>query len=88
RLHCHAGPAAGEPGAGPGSKDAAKEGFNKGLIVNGSLWMEMIKSRNQTSHTYNKNVSQKIYRQITELYFAEFVEFEKKMNLFKMRANG
>jgi nucleotidyltransferase substrate binding protein (TIGR01987 family) len=34
-----------------GSRDAAREAFDKGLIADGEAWMEMIKSRNQTSHT-------------------------------------
>lgn len=34
-----------------GYRDATREAFNKGLIDNGEVWMEMIKSRNQTSHT-------------------------------------
>ena len=35
-----------------GSRDTAREAFQKGLIEDGEGWMEMIKSRNQTSHTY------------------------------------
>jgi nucleotidyltransferase substrate binding protein (TIGR01987 family) len=43
-----------------GSRDATKEAFQKGLIQGGEEWMEMIKSRNQTSHTYNLNVANNI----------------------------
>lgn len=71
-----------------GSKDATREAFNKGLIVNGSIWMEMIKSRNLTSHTYNKSVSEKIYKQITTQYFVEFVNFKQKMDELKARTHG
>ncbi len=35
-----------------GSRDATREAFNKGLIQDGEGWMGMIKSRNQSSHTY------------------------------------
>src|SRR6266576_2628990 len=35
-----------------GSKDATREAFTAGLIEDGEAWMAMIKSRNQTSHTY------------------------------------
>lgn len=30
-----------------GSRDATREGFSMGLISDGEIWMEMIKSRNQ-----------------------------------------
>ena len=36
-----------------GSRDATKEAFQLQLISDGKIWMEMIGSRNKTSHTYN-----------------------------------
>lgn len=36
-----------------GSKDTIRLAFQLGLIDDGDLWMEMVKSRNLTSHTYN-----------------------------------
>lgn len=44
-----------------GSRDATREAFQKNLIQNGDVWMEMIKSRNLTSHTYNKRVGVTFY---------------------------
>jgi nucleotidyltransferase substrate binding protein (TIGR01987 family) len=70
-----------------GSKDAAREAFQKGLIINGQAWMEMVKSRNKTSHTYNKNVSKIILAQIFNEYYPEFLIFEKKMNEIKEKQN-
>ena len=40
-----------------GSRDATREAFAKGLITDGEGWMEMIKSRNHTSHTYNEETA-------------------------------
>lgn len=40
-----------------GSKDVAREAFNLGLITNGNAWLEMIKDRNLTSHTYNEETT-------------------------------
>ena len=40
-----------------GSRDATREAFNRGLLENGEAWMEMIKSRNKTSHTYDLKVA-------------------------------
>ena len=47
-----------------GSRDATKDAFQKGLIQCGDDWMEMIKSRNKTSHTYNLNVANDIVEKI------------------------
>lgn len=63
-----------------GSRDASREAFQKKLITNGDVWMEMIKSRNQTSHTYNKNVADEIVQKISTQYFQAFADFELKMN--------
>ncbi|MDQ3623027.1 MAG: nucleotidyltransferase substrate binding protein [Verrucomicrobiota bacterium] len=58
-----------------GSKDATREAFAKGLIENGETWMEMIKNRNQTSHTHNEEIADEIVRAITSNYVAEFETF-------------
>ena len=62
-----------------GSKSASREAFNKGIIENGAVWMEMIESRNETLHTYNENVAEKISKKIREKYFPLFLNFENKM---------
>ena len=43
-----------------GSKDATREAFKTGLIENGEIWMDMINSRNLTSHTYDEATAAKI----------------------------
>lgn len=63
-----------------GSRDATREAFNKGLIEDGEGWMEMIKSRNLSSHTYNEKVAETLARKITETYFALFMAFKYKMH--------
>ena len=63
-----------------GSKDATREAFNKGLLINGEVWMEMIRSRNQTSHTYNKKTADEIVDKIKNQYFNAFSTFSKKMD--------
>ncbi|RIH66745.1 nucleotidyltransferase [Mariniphaga sediminis] len=62
-----------------GSRDATREAFNKGIIRNGEGWMDMIRSRNKSSHTYNEEVAEEIVLQITETYFPLFSEFAKMM---------
>jgi nucleotidyltransferase substrate binding protein (TIGR01987 family) len=62
-----------------GSRDASREAFTRGLIVDGDAWMEMIKSRNKTSHTYNKAVANEIVDKITQSYFKAFSDLRVKM---------
>ncbi len=54
-----------------GSRDATREAFKAELIKNGDIWMEMIKSRNKTTHTYNEETADEIYIKI--LVLLEFV---------------
>lgn len=63
-----------------GSRDASRESFKMGLVKNGEAWMEMIKSRNQSSHTYNQEVADDISEKIITSYFGLFKDFESKMN--------
>jgi nucleotidyltransferase substrate binding protein (TIGR01987 family) len=58
-----------------GSRGATREAFKNGLIVNGEVWMDMITSRNQTSHTYNQKTADEVTKAIVERYYAEFVAF-------------
>jgi nucleotidyltransferase substrate binding protein (TIGR01987 family) len=58
-----------------GSKDATREGFAKGLIQNGEAWMEMIQSRNRTSHSYNEETADEIAGAILSNYVPEFEKF-------------
>lgn len=65
-----------------GSRDATREAFQKAIIAKGDVWMEMIKSRNKTSHTYNKSVADEIVGKILNDYFQAFLDFESKMKSF------
>jgi len=62
-----------------GSRDATREAFLRNLIVDGDGWMEMIKSRNQSSHTYNQEIADEIAGNVIFVYFKLFVEFEQRM---------
>jgi nucleotidyltransferase substrate binding protein (TIGR01987 family) len=68
-----------------GSRDATREAFQMGLIQDGEAWMEMIKSRNQSSHTYNLDTALEIAKAIDERYWAAFRLFLESMEL---RAQG
>lgn len=66
-----------------GSRDATREAFKAGLIENGEIWMDMIISRNQTSHTYNEEAITKIVSILTSIYFDEFLNFQARMEKLK-----
>jgi nucleotidyltransferase substrate binding protein (TIGR01987 family) len=63
-----------------GSRDAIQLAFKRGLIKNGDVWMDMLKDRNRTSHTYNEKTAKEIASSILSKYFSCFIglkiEFE------------
>ncbi|MFA5480638.1 MAG: nucleotidyltransferase substrate binding protein [Candidatus Muiribacteriota bacterium] len=62
-----------------GSRDAFRMAFNRGLIQNGDIWMEMIKSRALTTHTYNQKTAMEIMKKIRIDYYPEFINLENKL---------
>ena len=62
-----------------GSKDTTREAFKLNLIQEGEIWMDMIKSRNETSHTYNEETTEKILTAILHYYYQEFINLQKKL---------
>ncbi len=66
-----------------GSKDATRAAFKAGLIEQGDIWMDMIRSRNLTSHTYNEDVALEVISAILNSYFNAFAEFESRMEQLK-----
>ena len=69
-----------------GSRDATREAFHVGLIEDGDSWMEMIKSRNKTSHTYNNEIAVEIVNKILALYFPLLVALQNKMELLSVNS--
>ncbi len=66
-----------------GSRDALRLAFKRELIQDGETWMDMIKSRTLTAHTYNEDVAKKIAADIVNLYFPEFEKLHAKMEALK-----
>lgn len=61
-----------------GSVNATRAAFAAGLIENGEVWMEMIKNRNLTTHTYDEVTADKISSAILSDYVAEFRKFQQR----------
>lgn len=62
-----------------GSRDATREAFRLQIIENAEIWMDMIQSRNKTSHTYNETIANEIFGKIINDYFEVFLNFQRKM---------
>jgi nucleotidyltransferase substrate binding protein (TIGR01987 family) len=62
-----------------GSRDVTRAAFSAGLIENGEVWMTMIVSRNQTSHTYNEETVEGITTAVINDYHAAFEALREKM---------
>jgi nucleotidyltransferase substrate binding protein (TIGR01987 family) len=58
-----------------GSKDATREAFSRGLIMNGDEWMAMIQSRNRSTHTYSEKTAKELAEAILSSFMAEFEMF-------------
>jgi len=62
-----------------GSRDATREAFRMGLIQDGEIWMEMIRGRNQSSHTYNLKTALEVAEAIEKRYWKAFQHFLESM---------
>jgi nucleotidyltransferase substrate binding protein (TIGR01987 family) len=62
-----------------GSKDTTREAFKQDLIEDGDVWMDMIRSRNLSSHTYNLETAKTIVKAIREKYFGAFEKVLAKL---------
>ena len=62
------------------SRDATRAAFAAALIADGDNWMDMIVSRNLTSHTYNLETAAALAKRIAECYAPLFSLFEQKMS--------
>lgn len=68
-----------------GSRDATRTAFKNELISDGEVWMDMIKDRNQTTHTYNLKVAERIAQDILQRFYPAFVALA---NTFASLENG
>ncbi|PCI42532.1 MAG: nucleotidyltransferase [Moraxellaceae bacterium] len=70
-----------------GSRDATRKAFSVGLITDGEQWMDMIASRNRTSHTYNKETAQQIVEAVLTHYYPLFKKLEQRLTQLKETPN-
>ena len=70
-----------------GSRDAIRKAFQLNLIEDGENWMDMLLSRNRTSHTYNRETAEQICQAVKNVYFSLFQQSEKQMEKLKNESN-
>jgi nucleotidyltransferase substrate binding protein (TIGR01987 family) len=66
-----------------GSKSAIRYAFSNGLIEDGQVWMDMVKSRNISAHTYDEATAETLFGLIINSFFDAFVMLEKKVESMK-----
>ena len=68
-----------------GSRDAIRTAFKNGLIQEGETWMEMIKARNLSSHTYQLELANRLAAEILQRFYPAFLALEQKMQELVLR---
>jgi nucleotidyltransferase substrate binding protein (TIGR01987 family) len=64
-----------------GSKNATRQAFKSGLLADGEVWMDMIKARNLTSHTYNVELAEGIASDILNRFLPAFRKLDQALAL-------
>ena len=71
-----------------GSRDAIREALKVGLIDDGELWMETIKARNLTFHTYSEELAENAFTSISNEYIPIFMKLLELFEKLKSKELG
>ncbi|GHU02321.1 nucleotidyltransferase [Spirochaetia bacterium] len=63
-----------------GSKGAIRQAFTRGLISDGQVWIDMLKDRNLSSHSYDETTAEDLVRAIAEIYYHHLSLFMERMD--------
>ncbi len=66
-----------------GSRDATRYAFKVGIIINGDVWMEMIKNRNKAVHTYDEAMANHVITKTVTDFYPLFNDFKLSMQNLK-----
>lgn len=55
-----------------GPKPTLEQAFQDGYLVDGVVWLDMLKSRNLTSHLYDEQEVERIYTKVVSAYAQQF----------------
>ena len=78
----------GEADSIKGSRDAFRLGVQRNLLSQGTDWMRMIDSRQQSSHDYDLTMAENILKEIKKTYFPLFKELEMSMEKIRNGDQG
>ena len=62
-------------------REALQEAFRAGWLADEGAWLQMLRDRNETSHTYNESVARRIYANVR----SAFPEMERTYGVMKAR---
>jgi nucleotidyltransferase substrate binding protein (TIGR01987 family) len=62
-----------------GSRDAIRSAFRNNVIADGETWMDMIKDRNLSSHTYQLDLANRIAGDILTRFYPAFQALAETM---------
>jgi nucleotidyltransferase substrate binding protein (TIGR01987 family) len=62
-----------------GSRDTTRTAFKMGLIEDGENWMEMIRDRNLSTHTYDEETALGIEQNVIDIYYPLFEHLSKHL---------
>lgn len=65
-----------------GSRDATRAAFKADILEDGETWMEMIKSRNLSTHTYREEIANEIAANILTRYFPAFIQLREALTVW------
>ena len=66
-------------------RSVIKEAFAQKIISDGQLWIEMMETRNKTSHTYKEEFAKQTAESILDNYIPLF---DKLQNTLEQKING
>ena len=62
-----------------GSRSTVREAFKRGILKDGQVWIDMIESRNLSSHTYNADTETLLVNDILTAYYPSFLRLQTDM---------
>jgi nucleotidyltransferase substrate binding protein (TIGR01987 family) len=71
-----------------GSKNATRQAFKNGLLEDGEAWMDMVKARNLTSHTYQDKIAEDIVKDILGRFHPALIAMERRFADLKAKETG
>lgn len=64
-----------------GPRDAIKQAFQSGILDDGHVWLEALKDRNLTVHTYEETLALAVEQKIKTTYFPVLKKFSNQFEL-------